>query len=348
MSVNLSEIGGSLLSWLALMEEEKDTSKLQAEVRKSCCEKPLENLTTALGTLVDLSDLLSKNGFLDDSELQIILAQKIDDLATGSLKKAPEQPAQVEQKAERKEKPSAPSGVPTDPIERKIFLIKREQQELSEMQRDAAGLKEDDIEVRELRQQALGQHQEALEKLLAKTLAASKEPLSQSTKKEEAPQSQAPEAGVSTSASATAELPKAPSSASTPAKEAKVEEKAPAIVEQPKAQDAASTPAKEAKVEEKAPATAELPKAPSAASTPAKEAKVEEKAPVQPKDHVTAPAFEADPVLLVEINSLEEEVSLLQGQVAFLGSADGADAEQLKKTLARKQELLAQLLNTLS
>ena len=60
MSVNLSELGGQISWWLDRLNEQMDTSKLQKQVKESCCGKPFETKDKAIQVLVGLQDVLLK------------------------------------------------------------------------------------------------------------------------------------------------------------------------------------------------------------------------------------------------------------------------------------------------
>jgi hypothetical protein len=215
MSVNLSDIGGQLLQWLGLLEDQMDTSKLQENVRKSCCGKPLESRETAMGVLMDLSEVLRQHGLGDDSsELQILVAKKIDELAKEPLVRvaAPkaDEKAPAAPKADAKVPAVKQSALPTNPHERKIVLIKREKQEIDEELKEAEGLEGDDEEIRGIRKRHFDEYKAELEKLLEKVEAAKSEAIPGDSNGTEAVVAKIPTEEPKAPAATPAEEPKAP------------------------------------------------------------------------------------------------------------------------------------------
>ena len=204
MTVDLNTLGGDLIGWLKLLEEQMDTSTLQKEVQKSCCEKPCKDCETAVTVLSDLSETLSRNGFLGtSSELQIIIAAKIQELIPAPIAAAAAAP-----------KAAGKPELPTDPIDRKIALIKREKEEVDNELQAVEGTKDDDKDIRALRIQHADGFKADLDKLLEKVLAAKAKVL--------------PEKAPAAVVIAPAEAPKAP--AKEAVKKADAVEKAPAAV----------------------------------------------------------------------------------------------------------------------
>lgn len=243
MTVNLSDLGKELLGWLTYMEEERDTSKLQAQVKASCCEKPCENRQTAMGTLVDLSDLLAQHGFLkESSELQVLIARKVDELAKGPVAAAAASTTQPPAKKTVDEQPAAVKAAVSDERARKIALINHEKQEIAEELQEAEKQTGDDEEIRALRKEHFAAYTEALNRLLAKVEAAKDLVLPQAPAAEARQEAAAPSA--------------------LPAQEEKKKSDEPAAIAEPATLTQKDLPAAAAKEEKKEAAPIEEKKAP--------------------------------------------------------------------------------------
>ena len=230
MSVNLSDLGGRLLGWLRFAEGEKNTSKLEEHVRTCCCGKPYESRETAIGQLVNLSDILSEKGFYtESSELQILIAEKVEELAKEPLAAASAPKAAVIESSIKA------AVIPSNPVDRKRVFIEREKQEIDAELQAAEGLENDDPEIRALRKTHFNAYKVALDQLLEKVEAAKAEVLPpKETKKIEPVADEAPKTA---DASAPEAEPKAQDSKPKAPEEAPIEPEAErkTPVEEPKA-----------------------------------------------------------------------------------------------------------------
>jgi outer membrane biosynthesis protein TonB len=334
MTVNLSDVGGQLLKWLGLLNEQMDTSKLQERVRTNCCSKPFESRETAMGSLMDLSELLRKNGFNDqESELQIIIAKKIDELAHGHIEAPAKpklaQPLPSQPKVEEKAcaEPVQAQSLPSNPQERKIALIKREQSEIDSELKEAEGFDGDDPEIRALRRKCFSEFSVGLKALLERVENAATEAL----KKPAAEDTKAP---------AKIEEKKAEAQDTTAA--APVEEPKKAQPEEKKATE--QDDAVQAPVEEQKKAAAPQPEERKA---PAEEKKADAKETVAaPRPSKQA----ADTELLDEIAAREIEISDIQSRLvdAEQQRIQGKYIANLRETLKEQQDELAALKAALS
>ncbi len=178
MTINLSELGSELIGWLKCMEEERDTTKLQQHIQAHCCKKSYENCETAASVLIDLSSVLRDEGFLEGlSELQVLIAKKVDELVKGPMAAAaPTEDKGITQKIDQKAPAVPSSDRAVNPEARRISLIKRELEEVAEELAEAER-QVDDEEIRLLRRKHFGAYTADLNALLAKVEAAAKDVL---------------------------------------------------------------------------------------------------------------------------------------------------------------------------
>lgn len=344
MTVNLSDLGGQLHQWLGFLNEQMDTSKLQEQVRTTCCGKPFETREAAIGSLMDLSELLRKNGINgQESELQILIAKKIDELAHGHIE-APTKPKSVQalpsqSKVEEKAcaEPAQPQSLPSNPQERKIALIKHELSEVDSELKEAEGFDGDDPEIRILRRKYFTEYSVELKALLGRienaATEALKKPAAEDTKvpaKIEENKAKAQD----TTAAAPVEEPKKAETPHAEEKKAQPEEKK--ATEQ---DDAVQAP-----VEEQKKAAAPQPEEKKA---PAEEKKADA------KETVAAPRpskQDADTELLDEIAARELQISDIQSRLADAEEQriQGKYIANLQETLKEQQEELAALKAALS
>jgi hypothetical protein len=69
MTINLSDLGADLKTWLYQAEDQIDTKALQRQVEAACSQKPYSDLTQAIKALDDLSGAFKAAGFDGTSEL---------------------------------------------------------------------------------------------------------------------------------------------------------------------------------------------------------------------------------------------------------------------------------------